>query len=210
MTLRPTTRTLGDVKRTVRRIFGDEDSIQINDTDIENWVNEAQMAIVERNEPLKAVSTVTTEIGKAVYDWPTPKINAVDAITYDGRRLRNIEMVQALDHLSGGDPKDGTPTAWYEYAGQFTLYPAPDEAKELKLYYTKYPDDLTTDTQLLSVANKFFQAVVDFCLWKSFELDEDWQAAQIKEGHFRAALEEQAGDEYRPEMITYPVIVESW
>lgn len=208
MPLRPTTRTLADVKRSVRRIFGDESSIQIDDGDITNWANEAQMGITERNEALKATSTTSTIVDQAAYSWPTPQINAVDAITYNGHRLRNVEMLTALNELSGNTDATGAPKVWYEYAGEFTLFPTPTEVGELKLYYTRYPDDLLRDTDLLSVPNKFFQAVVDYCLWKAFELDEDWSAAQIKETHYRTALEEQAGDERASEAITYPVIVD--
>lgn len=211
MPLRPTTRTLGNVKRAVRRIFGDESSVQINDTDLTNWANEAQTQIVEKNHNLKAVAESPAIPGQAEYTFPDPKIAQVEALLYDGKRLKNVEMPTALNDILGTDPHQddqGTPTAWYEWAGRFVLYPKPAEPKMIRMYYTKYPEDLTQDSQLLSVPNKYFQAVVDYCLWKAFELDEDWQAANIKENHFRVALEEQAEEERETENITYPIIQE--
>jgi len=212
MPLRPSTRTLGDVKKAVRRIFGDESSIQIDDTDLKTWANEAQTQIVERNHNIKAVATAPSVKGQAEYTFPDPQISQVEAILYDGVRVPNVEINVALSSILGTDPDqedEGVPTAWYEWAGKFVLYPKPgDDDKEIKLYFTKYPSELTTDNQLLSVPNKYFQAVVDYCLWHAFELDEDWAAASVKENHYRVALEEQAEEEREAEHLTYPVIQE--
>ena len=214
MPLRPSTRRLSDVKRNVRRIFGDESSVQIDDTDITNWANEAQTQIVEKNHNLKAVGVAPSVVGQAEYSFPSQQIAQVEAILYDGVRIDNVEMATALSTIISNDPQKeqtGTPTCWYEWAGQFVLAPKPDAVKDITVYYTKYPDELTTDSQLLSVPNKYFQAVVDYCLWKAFELDEDWAAAAVKENHFRVALEEQSEEERQAEHITYPVIQEvSW
>jgi len=212
MPLRPTTRTYGQVKSSVRRIFGDEAAVQLDDNDIQQWVNDAQTAIVAKNHTLKAVSTTTSVEGQASYSFPSPLIAQVTSILYDGALLENLDISSAQERISTSDPQQtdsGTPTVWYEWAGEFVLYPKPDAAKEIKLFYTRYPTPISgSDDQLLDVPDKYFQAVVDYCLWKSYELDEDWQAAQIKEGHFRSALEEQSEEEREAAHLTYPVIQE--
>lgn len=210
MPLRPATRTLGDVKRDVRRTFGDESNVQINDQDITNWVNAAQTEIVEKNHILKAVSVSQSAAGQALYSFPTPLIAQVEALLYDGQRVKNIEMPTAMNDIMSNDPnaqdQSGTPTMWWEWAGQFTLYPTPNAVKDITLYYTKYPDDVSVDSDLLSVPNKYFSAIVAYCLWHAFELDEDWQAASVKENHYRVAIEEQAEEERVSENLVYPII----
>lgn len=212
MPLRPSTRTYGQLKTTVRRVFGDEAAVQIADSDILQWVNDGLMAIVEKNKNLKAVSTTPSVVGQQTYDFPTPLISQVEAITYDNQPLQNLELQTAFTTIQESDPQatqQGCPLVWYEWAGQFKLYPVPDAVKDITLYYTRYPDlldDTSTDATVLDAPDKYFQALVDFCLWKCYELDETWDAAQIKEGHFRAALEDQSEEEREQQHLTYPVI----
>lgn len=214
MALRPSTRTYGQVKRTVRRLFGDEAGVQLEDLDIQRWVDDAQTAIVERNKVLKSVSTTSSVAGQAAYTFPSPLIVQVESITYDGSPLDNIEMHTAQEMIQGSDPQQeesGTPTSWYEWGGSFVLYPKPDAVKDITLYYTRYPTPITGDeAQLLDLPDKYFQAIVDYCLWKAYELDEDWQASQIKEGHFRVILEEQSEEEREAAHMTYPVVQTVW
>lgn len=214
MPLRPSTRTFADVSRMVKRSFGDESSVQIDDTDIMTWANEAQTQIVQKNHNLKAVGTSSSVPGQASYDFPSQMISQVEALLYDGQVIKNVDIAKAMTTIMEADPQqedEGTPNCWYEWGGQFVLYPKPLEAKDITIYYTMYPDEITQDNQLLAVPNKYFQAVVDYCLWKAYELDEDWAAASVKENHFRVSLEEQSEEEREAENIVYPVIQEmSW
>lgn len=210
MALRPSTRTYGQVLRAVRRTFGDEAGVQLEDADILQWANDAQQAINTKNKIFKAKSTSQSVEGQAAYLFPVELIQQVESLTYDGVPLKPIEMHTAQQDVQRNDPQQeekGTPVVWYEWAGEFTLYPVPDEVKDIALYYTRYPEPLTGDeTQPLDVPDKYYQAIVDFVLWKCYELDEDWNGAQFKEQQFRGALEEQAEEERESNHMTYPVI----
>lgn len=208
MTLRPSTRSYGQVKRAVKRTFGDEAGVQVEDADILQWANDAQQAINTKNKIFKAKSTSTSVPGQGSYVFPVELIQQVESITYDGYPLTPTEMVIAQEKFS--DAK-GSPTAWCEWAGQFVLFPAPDAEKEIALFYTRYPTPLSgADEELLDVPDKYFQTVVDYVLWKCYEMDEDWNGAQLKENHFRGALEEQAEEEREVGHMTYPTITEVW
>lgn len=210
MTLRPSTRTYSQVRRAVLRTFGDEAGVQIDEQDVLQWANDAQQAINSKNKIFKSKSTTQTVPGQAEYTFPDDLIQQIEAITYNGLPLKAVEMPSAQDTLFEPDSKPGTtgdPVAWYEWAGTFTLFPAPDKARDLSLYYTRYPEPLTgADDQPLDVPDKYYQAVVDYVLWKCYELDEDWNGAQFKEQQFRTALEEQAEEEREVAHMTYPVI----
>ena len=55
------------------------------------------------------------------------------------------------------DPQNvatGTPELWYEWAGEFSLWPTPESARPIDLFYSAYPADLTGDpNQTLSVSD---------------------------------------------------------
>ena len=209
MALRPSTRTYGQVKRAVKRTFGDEAGVQLEDADILQWANDAQQAINTKNKIFKAKSATLSVPGQSGYTFPTELIQQVESIVYDGARLRPVEMNEAQVLL--GDTQSGSPVAWYEWGGDFVLYPVPEDEKAITLYYTRYPTPLTgDDTQALDVPDKYYQAVVDYILWKCYEMDEDWNGAQLKEQQFRGALEEQAEEEREVGHMTYPVIQETW
>lgn len=209
MTLRPSTRTYGQLLRAVRRTFGDESGVQLDSADVLQWANDGQQAINTKNKIFKTKSTTSSVEGQASYNFPVELIQQVESMTYDGHILQPIEMNTALNDLQGGD--SGTPAAWYEWGGEFTLYPSPNAVKDIVLYYTRYPTPLTgEEDQPLDVPDKYYQAVVDYVLWKCYEMDEDWNGAQFKEQQFRGALEEQAEEEREIAHLTYPTIQEVW
>lgn len=214
MTLRPSTRTYEQVLRAVRRTFGDEAGVQLEAADILQWANDAQQAINTKNKIFKATATTPSVEGQSTYTFPAEAIQQIESILYDGSPLSPIEMPTAQDQIEAHDPQQedkGTPVAWYEWGGEFTLYPVPDAVKTIMLRYTRYPTPLTgVTTQFLDVPDKYYQAVVDYVLWRAYELDEDWNGAQFKQQQFQAALEEQSEEEREMAFMTYPVIQDFW
>ena len=214
MSLRPSTKTFGQLVLDIKRIFGDEAGVQLDNADIQRWANAAQQEIVTNNKAIKAKATLPTVIGTATYTFPTVKIQQIEALHYDNVRLENLPFAEAERVIISQDPdqtESGTPAFWYEWDGELSLWPKPDAVKNLTLYFTAYATELTGDTsQVLDVADKFYNAVVDFVLMKCYEMDEDMQASQMAEQRFRAALENQMEDERQAQHITYPVVIETW
>lgn len=212
MALRPSTRTFGALALDIKRIFGDESGVQLDDSDIQRWANSAQMEIVTSNKAIKARSTSLSVVGQATYTFPDVQIQQVASLHYDNMRLENVPFAEAERYVMSYDPEQietGTPRIWYEWDGEFTVWPKPDDVKTFTLYFTAYPDELTGDTaQALSVPDKFYNAVVDYILSKAYEMDEDMQASGMAEQRFRAALEGQMEDERQAQHMTYPVILE--
>ena len=214
MSLRPSTKTFGDLAQDVKRTFGDESGVQLDNADIARWANAAQMEIVNNNKAIKAKATLPSVVGTSNYEFPDVKIQQIEALHYDNMRLENIPFAEAERVIISHDPEQkeqGTPSIWYEWDGVITLWPKPDSIKTLTLYYTAYPEELDGNVeQLLSVADKFYNSVVDFVMAKAYEMDEDMNASQLAENRFRAALENQLDDERQAQHMTYPVIIETW
>lgn len=214
MSLRPSTRTFGILLQDVKRLFGDEAGVQVENADVQRWANSAMTEIVSNNKAIKAKSTLPTVIGTAAYTFPAVKIQQIEALHYNNVRLENLPFAEAERYIISNDPEQtesGTPVFWYEWDGELSLWPKPDAVGTLTLYYTAYPTELTGDTsQFLDVPDRFYNAVVDYVMSKVYEMDEDMQASQMAEQRFRAALENQMEDERQAQHMTYPVIMETW
>lgn len=214
MSLRPSTKTFGQLTQDIKRVFGDESGVQLDNSDIQRWANAAQQEIVTSNKAIKAKSSIPSVAGTASYTFPAVKIQQIEALHYDNVRLENLPFSEAERLILSQDPgqeETGTPVIWYEWAGEFTLWPKPDDVKLITIYFTAYPVELTGDTsQFLSLPDKFYNAVVDYIMSKAYEMDEDMQASQLAEQRFRTALEGQMEDERQAQHMTYPIVVETW
>lgn len=212
MSLRPSTHTLQTLLTDVKRLFGDESGVQLDDNDIQRWANEAQMEIVRSNGVLKVKSSLPSVVGQSTYSFPDLKIQSIASLHYDNRLLPNTPFAEAERLIISTDPEQtaiGSPELWYEWGGEFTIWPKPEESKTITVYYTAYPAELTGDpSQLLSLPDKFYPAVQSYIMMKAYEMDEDHQASQLAETRFREAVQRQDGDEREAQDMTYPVIQE--
>lgn len=205
----PATRTVADVLRSVKRTFGDEAGVQLEDADILGWINDAQVAINNENRILKSRSTVGAIPGQATYRFPLENIRQVEAVHYDGSRVPNMSFEEAQAHIIGVDTSWGgtVPQFWYEWAGTFTFWPAPPDNKQIDLYCTLSPRPATLNAgETLSVPDKYFKQVVDYVLAQAYEMDEDWQGAQAKATQFSEAVNKMGEEERSAQSMTYSTI----
>lgn len=210
MSYGPSTRTVSDVMRAVKRVFGDESGVQLEDADIFMWINDAQEEIVNRNKILKGTATVMSVDGQGGYTFPSDRIHQIESLHYDGSRLQNIPFAQAENDIiakQGSLSDKGSPELWYEWGGKFTFWPVPDSPKPIVIYYTLRPERVESSTDLLSVPDKYYQNVVTYVLRSAYEMDEDWQASQAKQQQFDASLGDLAEEERTSQHMTYSTIV---
>ncbi len=212
MGLRPATMTYGELAVAVKRQFGDESGVQLEDGDILRWANEGQQAIVTRNRVLKRKVTTTTVAQQDEYTFPDEPIHQIASIELAGSILQNVPFEDAERQIMGSDPDKtevGRPLFWYEWGGTFNVWPKPDQAYPLVLRYTAAPDKLTgSQSQVLQLSDKIYPALVDYILWRAYEMDEDWQAAQQKQQSYEAHIAQQGQEERIAQDMTYQVIQE--
>lgn len=206
----PPTKTLGDVMRAVKRQFGDESGVQIEDTDFVTWVNDAQTTINNRNGVLKTTASTPAVVGQAMYSFPLDDIYKLESVHFDGKRIVNTSWAQAEESIIGlDDAATGTPEIWFEWQGSIRFWPAPATTDDITLYYTRKPVALsspTPDTQLLDLPDKYFPDVVRYCLQQAYEMDEDWAASQAKKDQFDQSVGDLAEQERTGQFMTYETI----
>jgi hypothetical protein len=205
----PPTRKVMEVMTAVKRQFGDESGVQLEDADLIRWINDAQDVINYRNKVLKATATVATVVDQATYTFPASQVLQIESLHYNGVRIPNIPFSQAEESIIGSEPDvSGEPQYWYEWGGTFTLWPAPNDAVTITIYYTKLPTKIVaydTDT-LLELPDKYFSDIVAYVLQQAYEMDEDWAASGAKAQQFAQNVEIKADDERRAQDMTFSTV----
>lgn len=202
------THTVDEVFIAVKRQFGDESGVQIDDTDLLRWINEAQEVISNKNKVLKAKSTTSSTANQAAYTFPAQNIQQVESIHYDGMRIPNMAFAEAEEYVFNADPTaslTGIPVIWYEWAGTFTFWPTPNDVKDIDVYYTRRPTAVTTGSTL-DIPDKYYPDIIRYVLQQAYELDEDLQNSQIKQKQFESSLNELSDEERTAANMTYSTI----
>lgn len=179
----------------VKRKFGDESAVQLTDTDIIRYINDAQQAIVLNNESvLETITTVDLVDGTNEYDYPTDllilkavRIKMSSMTSYSSVKGLNVqEFDRQIDGWDGTTFPEGRPVIYTTYRKKLYLYPTPDEdvTDGLKILYAQYPAEITMASDELSVPIQYHNAVVTFCMKEAAEMDEDYQASTIQEAKF--------------------------
>ena len=114
-------------------------------------VDEAQKYIVREAEILlQGSSTTTTVANTQNYTLPSDFLYFA-RLTYDGFKLFQVNFNE-IDEAEFDETLDvGLPTNYYIFNDQFYLYPTPNQAKTLKLWYYKAPTALTATSDSLEI-----------------------------------------------------------
>lgn len=204
------TKTGSDVALALKRQFGDSDGRQITDADILEWINVAQQEIVSQNPILKDTMQTASIAGQDAYSYPASlNIQYIEAVHYDGVPLEALSFQEAqaylLAHRDFNDV-EGSPVIWYERNGTLYLYPKPSEstADVIRMFFIRRPEDLATISDPLDLPDRYFQRILDLCLAKAYQLDENWEAAQYKQSEFFSGMNMLANQENVVRTNTYP------
>jgi hypothetical protein len=206
------TRTVADVSVVVKRIFGDESGVQLTDADIVRWINEAQMDLASQNQILPAVATMNVVANTATYSLTsiTPRIDSIASILLNGRRIGNVPISQAEESISLADPEGlevGAPQFWYEWAGDITFWPKPNQNYTMTLRYTALPANVVNSGDVLSVPDECFTDVVNFVLMKAYEMDENAQMMAVKQAEYSSSVAERGETERQAQTMTYETTI---
>jgi hypothetical protein len=210
-------KTANDVITAVKRQFGDSSGTQVNNAHIFAWTNDAMREIIKENPELrKDMVQVNTTAGTATYPLLThvPDMMVVHSIMYKGTVLRNMSFVEAQEYIIRGQASEqlqAEPIIWYEYAGTITLWPVPStsQALGLTIFYSSSPDEVDAAGDPLGVPDAYFNAVVSYCMWKAYEMDDSFSQGEVMMRQFyesitRLSNRQQAKDDRYPTVIQLP------
>jgi len=209
---------LGDVKLRVKRQFGDDAGVQIQDADIVRWVNDAQREIANNNDDLlqQTAQTPVAE-GISAYDLPVD-CRLLRQVKYNGLHLKGMGLNDFNEYIDGLDnPQNysqGNPLVYNVWQSQFTVFPTPSLASTVsngsatyfKIYYLRNTVDVVNDTDNLEFANGYHNHIVEYCLRMAYELDENWGASQQLNTRFQQGINGLKERDNWPVREVYPSI----
>lgn len=179
-----------DVITRVQRQFGDEASIQVTVADVIRWINDCQRELVMQHENLLQTSTTfDTTVGTSTYTLPSNLLSiqllegrdTIDATYYALRYLSSEALQEYVPDYSTGT---GTPVFYTRGAveGTILVVPIPDASVSagLRMQYARYSADVSGTTDAIDLPEYYHQTVVEYCLMKAYEMDENWEGADRK------------------------------
>lgn len=167
--------TLGELQTYVKRQFGDESGVQIDDSDIIRWVNMATVDICAKNSVLQATASTDGVIDQRSYDVGTLLAQAIkiEDVSYGSRTLEPTDKSGIRKLFGTEQDSSGTPVYWYTWANQIMLWPVPNTAETLSIDFIQRPADVSGAGDLLPLPDIYYEVICNYVMSKAAELDED-------------------------------------
>lgn len=157
------------------------DDSQFSPTLIKQFINDAQREVFNTKQLrfMEASTTFSTvagddELGVEPTDMQIPIDLRITAPVNFGSKL----VFRSYNEIDQWYPVPslgvGTPTDWYEFAGNIKLYPTPDQVYTLTLRYQKVPTELSADADVPQIPEEFQEILVLGALKRCLEFNDQY------------------------------------
>jgi hypothetical protein len=213
-----------EILTSVKRSFGDESGVQVQDSDIIRWINQGMREIVMQNEGLLLVSSLADALASTqIYTLPSNllilrSIKYKNASTGQYFKMKGYDLSTFNTVVDGWEvtPDNlGDPTVYTivdTTNNTFAVYPAPTDnlTDAFKIYYNRAPVEVTTSTDTPELPIIYHEVLIKHCMLQAYELDEDWEAAGNKATQLDRDINLLRGREDWKSQETYPTINILW
>ena len=208
---------IANVVTRVQRQFGDESGVQVVETDVLRWINDAQNeATTQIPFLLKETTTFASVANQQIYSLPA-NLADIEVMKYQASgmnsfyNLRGVASKQLNEYIDTWEGTDfpGDPLYYARGKNQnIRVFPVPDNALGLfKLDYGRYATDVVTSASTIDLPLYLHPYVVEFCLMKAYEMDEEWEAADRKAQYVQSTLDANAFRDNVVSKETYPSVI---
>ena len=193
---------LREAVKQVQRIFGDDNEIQVDVSDITDWINNAILKIARESEYFQQVST--TAYGTSGLTLPDGFF-AEKRVTYNDIALNKTSLLE-LDDLGANITSNAAPAWFYIWGTTLFLYPVPNDGGLLKVWFTAIPGRITDPDSQLPLPVEFHADVVRMALVNARELDQDYNEAARISNEVTTSMAMIRHDQMNRSKETYPVV----
>lgn len=208
---------VSDIITRVRRTFGDEAAVQVQDADVIRWINDGQVEIVKRNDSaLQKTAFINLVANQASYTMPADllllrslRYKLGSMLSFSALQYKNMqEFDDSIDGWDGTGYSSSSPIFFTMYEGLVILFPTPDSSftSGLKVLYNQKPTDVVGTSDAISLPLIYHNTLVKFCMWQASLLDEDREPAVLYKGDFDNDIVSLSTRETREAVSTYPTI----
>jgi hypothetical protein len=210
--------TVQDVITRVQRQFGDEAAVQVTEADILRWINDAQREAVMQNEGLlQAIGYIDLVAGQQEYDLPADcftlghvQVKSSAGSEYYSVQFRSLkQLAEELNGYIGSSKTDSYPVFYTsQRTGKVVLFPAPEAsvAQGIQIFYSRFATDVVDTGSTIDLPPEYGSMVVNFCLAQAYEMDEDWEASQVKSQQVQGDLDFNNNRQFWFGRDSYPTI----
>lgn len=204
---------LQDVQTRVKRTFGDEAGAQIDDNDIARWATDAQLDIVKDtkcNQTETQVALISNQ-----YEYTIVSSITISSVKVDGILLRGVsqnELNQRFPDRSVSGVGPGIPAFFTARDGAsgtvLTIYPTPNALSSVTMVVTHNtkPSPVVNPEDEFSIPEEYHNIIVRRCLERAYELDGQWNAAQVVSADANTKTAEARADSSDKRDDSYPAI----
>ena len=185
--------TLSEIRTEIRNITGASGTTQIADSVLTDLINKGQTILADEGNLFAGYGKRNTVAGTGEYQMIngngvsvaafTIKENAAEAgsgslanmiriyrVDFDGDKLTRIGMDQIYNISSDlGDVQMPSSYGYYIDDLSIGIFPIPQAAKELKIYYYFLPTALSADGDIPIIDSRYHECLVYYGAWKTAE-----------------------------------------
>jgi hypothetical protein len=205
-----------EIQRRVQRIFGDESGVQITDEDVVDWINDAIREIYLQQDDLTIKTTTLQAVAEqGEYNLPNG-VMMIQTVSFDSDGtyydLRYVNGKTMSEYFNGWDGDESTETPTYYTRGRTpnTLllwpYPASTVNDAIKIVYSSEGEFIETLGESIELPNHLFSTVLEYCLMKAYEMDENWEGADRKAKYVQSTIDSNYAKESWFGRQSYPVV----
>jgi hypothetical protein len=214
---------LTKIAKRVKRQFGDESGVQVTDDDIAMWSNDAMREAVIQNNKLNIKHSFAPAIrGQNIVRLP--QLESLSAVLSVSHRHPEGKIYIPLVYQTPSD-LDKDARGWYsgvdenpftsvprfysfDSTGSISVYPAPsvEDGIGYGVTYNSFFPEVETLLTNYPVAQRYFQYILEYCLMKAYEMDEDWASADRKTQYVQSALNQFQSTDSNAHQTVYPII----
>jgi hypothetical protein len=204
------TKTGQQVATDVQEKFGDTGQVQITDAMILRWINDGQREIASNDLPLNGTAVSNLLAGVSTYDLTTitAKVRNILQVQVNGQFIELLQFPEFSQFVRSNTDQSSTSSIGTIWNGALRLWPVPSASivGGLVIDYSAYPDEISALSQPITVPDRFFRALCDWVLSQALELDENYDAAQVKLGHYENRVTKQLGRTHESPSDYYHVV----
>uniref|UniRef100_A0A6M3KYM3 Uncharacterized protein n=1 Tax=viral metagenome TaxID=1070528 RepID=A0A6M3KYM3_9ZZZZ len=191
--------TLSEMRERTKFQFGNNDefdSVGSSATNFYNlWINTAYRQLTTydyfwgkrrafRFPQLDTSTTAATVDGTAYISVPSGTL--VIQHVYDTTNdyyLTNIPYSEYVKYSDRSDTTaEGEPSYWTRSGTYVYLYPTPDDAYTMRVYYRAVPDDLSTDASTTTIGKEWDDIIVQLAVYTGKKYTGEFEAAKVLRG----------------------------